>query len=172
MILMWSCNPALKSTRYMLEHRPLLSQICSETYPPVSIDTTYLSTIDSAGFEESIVSLVGLVDSLLNNKDTVMIEGINILVSPNIDSLRAVLLKQIKIPKPIVRTEIRTITKIDNAALTDCSNKLGQEHEKYIKAETERGVYKLQAKSRLWLMVLAFFLLGVSGYFNIKNIFK
>lgn len=172
---MVSCQPGKRAVKYFDANPAKGADWCAVNFPALPVDTTITYQSDSSQYHEAIVSLVGLVDSLLNNRDTVTIEGKEyILVKANVDSIRSALSKEIKSKlKPCVdKIEIRTITKIDNAALTDCSNKLASEHEKYIKAETERGVYKSQGKSRLWLMVLAFFLLGVSGYFNIKKLFK
>lgn len=167
-ILFTSCINARKATEYMRNHKDVSSKVCAELYP-VKADSSYSYRIDSSGYEDALMEMTYVIDSLITNCHDA--EG-RIIVKDSLIHIRDSIIRTVVRVKPC-KDSVKTITikEIDIAALTACSTQLSAEHDHRVKAETARDLYKGQKKTYFLLMLLFAVLLGLSIFFHIKKTF-
>lgn len=167
-IFFTSCINAKKATHYMRDHKDVSSKVCAELYP-VKADSSFSYTIDSSSYESAIMEMTYVIDSLITNCHDA--EG-RIIVKDSLIHIRDSIIRTVVRVKPC-KDSVKTVTvvKLDNAALAACSIQLTEEHNKRVKAEAERDIYKGQKKTYFWLMLLFAVLLGVSIFFHVKKTF-
>lgn len=183
--LLFSCNAYRKISQEPPKTSKdsfYLSMRCSSTFPPLpdkvvkgKIDTVTVLRADNT-IEDS---LSNTIDSLFRaNADLYdFLNGVKVNVV-NIDSIKQAFKKQIiKDCKPVDHYFYRTDTAIrhsseDSALIFMLKGKSAKLIIENANLTTKLGIYKGQASTRLWIIILLCLLLGGSLYFNIKKIFK
>lgn len=167
-ILFTSCINAKKATHYMRDHKDISSKVCAELYP-VKADSSVSYTIDTSAYEDALMEMTYVIDSLINNCHDA--EG-RIIVKDSLIHIRDSIIRTVVRVKPCKDSVKTIIIKEENtAALMACSAQLSAEHDHRIKAETARDLYKGQKKNYFWIMIILAVALGISIFFHAKKMF-